>query len=928
MTTRVTRRILATTTALLGASCWAMPAMAQDQAAASVQTDADDAAPADIVVVGSIRQSLEAAAEIKRESLDIVDSVVAEDIGKFPDPSTAAALQRIPGVQTDVGADNEIGGVRIRGLNDISTTLDGREIFSTTGRNFNFQDLPSTALGRVDVYKTSNASLIEGGIVGSVDLHLNKPFKFRKPTIVGLARANYSVNQSRVDPQFSVLATDRWDTGIGEIGALVNVSWRRSQWDRPYLYQAVRRSTAIAPFNLPGLISNNVAGGVAQYGVFERPQVNAAFQWQASPSLQIYLDGLYTGYKSDQQSGFVEAQLYNTGTTISDIAVGDRCFTALVNPNGYNANKQQIGAGNYTTQDLCEIDSATYSNATAFSSSQARFQTRNNYLVGGGFIFDRGPGHLKADFAYQKSDFINEGFVVDIGKRVPEVIVEANAGIGGRFTFTGNPLNDPDGYVFRNGLNQNFQHDVGELFQARIDGSFDIVSNVLSKIQYGLRFANRSAVSDQGLVNKLAPGGDIGGAGGDKGTLISSTGLPADFLSETPGIPRLNEGAPWLTPNPDYLRSESGRDLIRGIFGVPLGSPPYDPERRFVAREKTMAAYLQLRYKLDVGGPIRIDGVVGVRPTVTDRRIEGAGVVSGVVSPRVAKTSDFVLLPSAAMRVRFDSGLQARFAYSEAIRRPEFGQLNPGISYQINGNPNVQNGGNAGNPNLRMQKSESFDATLEYYFHRGFFAIGAYHRAISNRVISGAALEMIDGIGYNISRPRNVGSVTLKGIETGGQAFLDFLPGALSGLGVQANFTYADSKVGGEDVLAGYPLQGVSKYNFNAGLLYEKYGISGRLIYNYRSSYFDQNTTGLTLVRPVTEEQLADGTVPVNLGMVRPAGRLDFSIGYEITDRIRVDVGGSNILRNKYRSYFDEPGFNRDIRWDDAIYTAGIRVRL
>src|SRR3546814_2397057 len=82
---------------------------------------------------------------------------------------------------------------------------------------------------------------------------------------------------------FGLLATDRWDTGIGEIGALLNVSRSRTDYNRPYLYAPVRRSTATAPFNLPGYASQNVAGGLNEYGYFERPQANAAIQWQATP---------------------------------------------------------------------------------------------------------------------------------------------------------------------------------------------------------------------------------------------------------------------------------------------------------------------------------------------------------------------------------------------------------------------------------------------------------------------------------------------------------------------------------------------------------------------------------------------------------------------------------------------------------------------
>lgn len=878
----------------------------------------------DIVVTASIRRSLEEAAGIKQDALQVVDSIVAEDIGKFPDPTTAAALQRVPGIQTEVGADNEIAGVRIRGLNDILTTIDGREVFSTTGRNFDLQDLPATALARVDVIKTSTANLIEGGIAGLIDLQLNKPFKFRRPALVMTARGNYAVNDGKFNPQFAILATDRWQTGIGEIGALVNVSYRRSDFDRPYLYENIRRSTRAAPFNLPGYASQNVAGGVSQNGTFDRTQANAALQWQASPFVQVYLDGIYTNYHSNNATYFMESQLFSGGTQISNVKATDNCFLALVNPGGQAAGAAAVANGTATQEQLCEIDSATYTNPTAFASTQARYQNRDNYVFGGGVKFDRGRGHLKLDVAYQKSKDVTELFIIDIGKRLPEVLVESNTPDGGRYTFTGNPLNDPAGFAFRNGLNQNFQKSVGELFQARIDGSFDL-DGPLEEIQYGVRFANRSAAYDQALVNTQAPGGDLA-------TLLSSVNLHADFLAPTVGIPGINDDAPWLSPNPDYLRSAAGRDVLRGIYNVALGNPAYAPDRHFDAREKTMSGYGQMRYAFDLGGAVSLDGAFGARATWTDRRIAGAGLVTtgGVPTAenRVAKTSDFDFLPNASIRARFGGGLQARLVYARAIRRPDFGSLNPGLTYIRNFNPNVQPNGSAGNPDLKSQKTDSYDATLEYFFKKGYLAVGGYYRNITNRVVNRGSLETIDGFDYIISRPRNIGEVTLKGVEAGGQMFFDFLPGPLSGLGAQANFTYADSKVGGDDPLAGYQLIGVSKYNFNVGLLYEKHGLSGRLIYNYRSTWITQDATGLAGVRPLDDGQIANGTLPRFFQYVRPGGRLDFGIGYDLTKQVRIDVGGTNILRHKYRSYFLPGGFNGDTRWDDATYTIGIRARI
>jgi TonB-dependent receptor len=923
---------LLATTALVSAVALAAPALAQSRPSTSSQANAASTlqstgpaanrktisnvtsqteSPPEIVVTGSIRRSLEEAAQIKQNSIQVVDSIVAEDIGKFPDPSTAAALQRVPGVQVSVGNDNEISGVRIRGLTDLVTTLDGREVINTVDRQFNLQDLPAQALARVDVIKTSTANLVEGGIAGIIDLQLNKPFNFKQSAIVLTGRTDYATNQGKVNPQLGALATKRWDTSIGEIGALINVSWRSSVFDRPFLYEAVRRSTATAPFNIPGYASQNVAGGVSQNGRFTRPQVNGAIQWQASDSLQLYADGLWTGYHADQQTDFVEAQLFNPGTGISNIQADDLCFDANVGAAGFNNPTGGI-------QHLCEISSATYTNATAFASTQADKQTRNNYIFGGGFKFDKGPGHIKFDVAYQKSTQRDELFIVDIGKRLPEVDVQSNTSNGGKYTYVGNPLDDPSGFAFRNGLNENFTKANGQEFQARLDGSFD-VGGLLKQLQYGVRYASRSADYQQALVNMVAPGGDII-TPGSTGALISDAGLPDNFLSEVPGIPGLNGGDPWLNANPDFLRSASGRDLIRSIYGLPSGDPAYQPERAFSAHEKTLAGYLQLLYNIDVTGPIQVDGAVGFRATVTDRAIAGAGLVSGVAVPSSAKTSNTDILPNASARIRFGGGLQMRLTYAEAIRRPDFSSLNPGINYVANFNPNVQNSGNAGNPDLKEQKSNSYDATLEYYFHHGFLAVGAYYRNIKNRVITSTSLETIDGIEYNIARPRNVGKVRLDGIEAGGQMFFDFLPGAFSGLGAQANFTFADSKVGGGDPLAGLPLQGVSKYNFNVGLLYEKYGISGRLIYDYRSRYADGDATAQTLVRPIGTGDIATE--------VRPGRRLDFSIGYDVTKSIRVDVGGTNILHNKYRSYFYPIGFNGDTRWDDTIYTAGVRVRL
>jgi len=925
------------------------PASTADEAAYPDQVASGAmGAPSDTqeeIVVTGIRRSLEKAAAIKQNSTQIVDSIVSEDIGKFPDPTTAAALQRVPGVQVSVTASNEIGNVRVRGLGDILTTVDGREIITTTGRTFSMQDVPADALARVDVVKSNTAELIEGGIAGIIDLQLNKPFNFKRPTIVVNARGNYGLKSDRLDPQVSFLATDTWQTGIGDIGALVNVSWAKTHFNHPRTREGVRRSaqgTGI-PFNLPGVLLPNVVESHSDYGWYERPQANASLQWQVSDSLQVYADGLYTGYRSQSQWSLANAQLFMPGTRISNIELSDECITAR----GRNDSGQSPLPGGtpatlpgFSVQELCKVQSATISNAVSEQKTYSYDNRTDAWMGALGTKYEADGVSAKAEVSYQRSVYTSETILAVVGQRLPTFEYTANTGDGAIVTTPGDPYLSSANLVVAQGLDQNFNRSVGDLFQARLDSSFDIESPLLSKFQVGFRYANRTGEFEQAIVNKGAPGGVIGSGSEASAIRVDASGLPSNYLYRMPGIPTFNNGAGALVPDPDFLRSDEGRDILRTFYGVATGDPEYQPQRRFDAKEKTVAGYAQLSYEMPVVGGITLDGVVGVRPTRTERTISGSSVVTipaaggqparTEIRPLSANSSDVDILPNASGRLQFGGGLQFRATYAQTIRRPDFASLNPGLTYSLSTNPNLLNSGSAGNPDLRPQKSNSYDASLEYYFRRGFVAVAAYKRDITDRVVSASANEVIDGINYSISRPRNIGSAELKGIEVSGQTFFDFLPGVLSGLGVMGNFTYADTEVKGSDRLAGLPLQGVSKYNYNVGLLFEKSGLSGRLIYTYRSSYYDADETGSLGIRPLEDASRANDPTynPLLLNYVKPAGRLDFGLSWDVNPRIRFDLGGTNILGNKYQGYYAESYLYNEYRYDETTYTAGVRFRI
>jgi len=921
------------------------PAAAQAAGSQPEPASVDEAAPAqnsaqpDIVVTG-IRSSLEKAAAVKQNAIQVVDSIVAEDIGKLPDPTTAAALQRVPGVQVSTDRDNELSDVKIRGLSDISTTVDGREIFTTTGRAFDLKDLPAEALKRVDVFKSQTADQIEGGVAGAIDLQLNRPFDFHKPTVVLSARENYAARLNKGNPQFGALATDRFDTGVGEIGVLVNGTYSHALNERSNSNMGNRRSSAGTPINTPGYLIPEVSRNMPNVGSITRAQANAAVQWQATPSLQAYVDGLYTFFRTTSGFAGFNPSPYTSGKelTISNVIPTDDCFDARVTAAGTNPNIITNADGSQslqpnTVQHLCNIKSIRFNNVIINQNSSSDRLTQRNKMVGGGLRYDRDGTKLNFDLAYETSKSFDETVNAEAGQRVPWLDMETDVDGGVSFTVGDQYPMNSDLYL-RNSFNQNFTLNTGSLVQAKLDGEHDF-DGILSKLRTGVRFARRQAVSQNvQQTNKIAtiPGRDCTNqeASQANACLVSSLGLSPDFIGIIGYAPRLNGGTDFVGPNPAYLRSERGRNELRALYGLPLGQPDYDPTHEFDATETSYAAYVMGDYDIPISSDVTLDGTVGVRAVKTDRTISSyRQETSGDYTRVTANTHDVDLLPSATARVKFPGGFQARFDYSRTMRRPDFGSLNPVQSLTYVGNPILINNGSQGNPDLKPQKSDSFDASAEYYFHSGFVALTGFYRTIKNRVVSSSSQQEIGGENFIISTPRNVGQVSLKGIEASGQYFFDFLPGDLSGLGVLGAFTYVDSKIQGDDPLSGYPLQGVSKYNYTVGGIYDKGGVSARLVYTFRSKYYDGDLTGSTNVRPYdVSRPLDDPYLPTLLTYVRPAGRLDFSVGYDVTPALHIDIGGTNILRSETKTYIGEPYLNGEVFGDETTYTIGVRVRI
>ena len=275
------------------ASVWAQDAVAAD-------AGAEPAAEVSVVTVSGVRRSAQNSQQIKMRSDQVIDSIVADDIGKFPDNNVAETLARISGIQIrrDSG---EASAVMIRGLRDVTTLLNGRELFTTTGRYVNLADIPATMLQRVDVYKSQGADQVEGGVAGIIDVRTNRPFDFKDFTASVNTRAVYSDKSKATDPNISGMLSNRWKTGIGEVGALLGLS---QQQHRYHEERAFNTAPVDKSFLSPGLTGPDQVGLLPIKGDRRRTTANAVLQWRPNADVELYAEGmaclLYTSDAADE----------------------------------------------------------------------------------------------------------------------------------------------------------------------------------------------------------------------------------------------------------------------------------------------------------------------------------------------------------------------------------------------------------------------------------------------------------------------------------------------------------------------------------------------------------------------------------------------------------------------------------------------------
>jgi TonB-dependent receptor len=835
---------------------------------------------ADIVVTG-VRASLRSAQELKRNATTIVDSIVAQDIGKLPDTNVTEALQRVTGVQIarDYG---EGSSVTIRGLPQVETTLNGREAFTAgAGRTFNFEDVAAELVSGIDVYKASQANLVEGGIGGTIDVRTHRPFDFKGFTASGSVRALYSDLIDQTTPLVSGLISDRWDTGIGEVGLLVSATYqdRKFRNDGNTTGAPTGRTDLTGPGITPGetIASPNGTYDPVVPGERKRTGVDAVLQWRPP------VDGLEF-YGEFNLSRFEDIENQH-GLNITTNGLTPVPGSASVFP-GTNIESK-----------------ASFENVPikTFSAARGYVDLDKTYSAGG--KFQRGRLTLKGDVSYTTSTNDLSYAELDLQTTAPTVTQDLTTQIPS-FSVSGVDLKNINSYnVSTLTLSEN--HYKGSQIAGTLDATYE-VGGLLKSIQAGFRYADRKA---HFYPVRLSANPSVTTPASAISQYVETTPF-TDFWQK--GDANFYFPVAYLTTIPSALRDEF--DTVRQASNV-TAVPTINPQSIFDIGEKVVSGYVMANYDFDLG--IHFDGNFGVRLISTEDTLAGfTPIITNNVQTGLANLNAdnkyFDALPSVNLRARFTDNLQARLAWSKTVTRPDFNQLSPTINL-VPG----QSLASGGNPNLAPIKSTNYDASLEWYFsHTGSAYVAGFYRQVDGFISNVAFPNTIfDGVPYTLTEPVNGGKGKIKGVEVGYQQFFDFLPGFLSGFGVQANYTFVDSSSPSPVVGETVPLPQLSKNSYNVVGIYEKYGITARVAYNWRSKFYQ----GLSFL---------SGGIGVATVYRAAYGWLDASLTYDVNKRFSLTVEGSNLLRTKTQTYYTTPLSPNGWNIDDRQISIGARFHF
>jgi TonB-dependent receptor len=897
------------------------------------------------IVITVRRQALDSATDRKKSAESMIDSIVADQAGMLPDASMTEVLQRVSGVSivrfAALGDPDrfsaEGSGLQVRGLSGVAGRLNGREIFSANnGRGLSWTDVTPELMSAVDVYKSPTADQIEGGTGGQIDLRTKLPFDFSDGAKVQLAaNASYGDLAKKTTPGGSVLASNRWNTGIGEIGVLVDLAYSKFEEDTDFIRMEPFYRTRV------GTSDKFIPGGY-DYGIDyytrKRDGIYAAAQWK--PSDQFMLT--QTLFQSKYDDSHIGSGLFVTSKNLAVSPTGNNRYDsigALISsdnvylrdtgtflPAGgtlFSGGNTGVSKGGSQTRDATTSfkwnpnEKWEVNGGVQFTDSKS---TRDNYDVFPGVPF---PG----------------SFGLDISGSLPRITTPAS----GLAAFS-----DPSQYEWDATMDHKEQNH-GHLFAANMDLQYQLSADGLFRsVQFGARYADRTERDLNSGYNWTALGRGWNGSP----QLHYTDARPGDVEARTfQDFFRGEIPLPGNTIMPSFAMANRFDPVGDHAYygGNPVNPIQFGPGDLLEQKTVNTAAYGMLRFASDHGlGDKPIDGNVGLRVVRIANTSSGFlnqkdsgdfrkdGVTTNIKAVSFGRSDGRTVtkaLPALNFRVRPTDTLHVRLAYSLTLDQASFTALRANGSVGVRTTTDitpVPPGGAAlpplfdgfttdsGNPLLLPVIAHNTDLSVEWYPTKSSSAhVSLFHKSIDNWIVFGNAVQPVlitnaDGsVTMTQASSDNVYNATekatIKGIEFGGRTFFDMLPAPWNGFGVEANYTYIDSKNPGDRYLdidgvkhTDAPVQGLSKNNYNVQLMFEKSKVSLRLAYSWRSQYLmSTNSNGTngdyTYYSAPNVGQFVDISLPVYSDAY---GQLDFGSTWRPNEKLALSLDFNNLTNS------------------------------
>lgn len=908
----------------------------------STKSDKQEAVDLDAVEVRGVRASLIKSQVIKRDSEQIVDSVSAEDIGALPDRSVTETLQRVSGVTIDhfmarSDPDHfsaEGSGVMIRGLTQVRGELNGRDIFSAaSGRGLSFEDVPAELMAGVDVYKNPSAEIIEGGLGGTVNLRTRLPFDNPGRVIGGNVDLNYGDISKKYKPSASFLYSDRWKVGDGEMGFLFDIAHSElmTRTDGMQVEPFVRRTDAAA---LAGTDFSEVyvpAGVNWRQLDFERKRdgIAAAWQWKPSDATEIYVQYLRSRYQMNWQERAAFFNDSNNSITPADgttFSYDDSGRFISGSPQSDSWRGELTGDGvRFNTDNRYARQKTTTSDLSA----GFKHYLNDNTLVKGDLQLVQSESE-QLDFSIFTATYL-PGLSYDLSGKYPSIAIADSSYVA-----------DPSNYFWAAAMDH-LAKNRGRELAARIDLEYTFPdAGWLRMFRFGLRGSDRTQTNKNSGYNwgvlsdnwAATPGATNGLA--DMANYMSASSSLYSFSNFFRGKANI-PGAVYMPLDSmvkSYGQTSAALQELVALRGYGWSPDVYnlqDTNRQF---ERTQAAYAVLYFGNEnaLGGGI--DGNIGIRVVQTQSQADGYGQFPDLTDLNVsdemkaryygqyfgnnASGSYTNVLPSLNLRFKLSENLQLRLAASKAMARPDYTQLQPYLLLAVTSDDSgaiTDYTGTAGNPELKPMTAAQYDAALEWYFDTSDMLYATlFYKSVQDYFATQTRSERYGDQDWLVTRPYNMDKGVIRGFELGYTQFFDSLPGWLSGFGVNANYTFVDSRGGTNTSTDPYtnvtvtgvnlPLEGLSRRSYNLAAIYEKGPISARLAYTWRSRYL-LSTSDVSTKLPIW----ADDT-----------GQLDGSVFYRFNEHWQLGIQANN-LTNSVTKVLMGPTVYEDGAIDSKLYT-------